>query len=516
MAKSLPKLVDRLNTAADVADMIVAIEQNTAILLNSRETFFQRASNSNPMVAPGMKKNIPVEAGYALAPTVLNFKEWFKREGYARRVVEIWPQECWQIEPDVYENEDVKVETEFEKAWIKLVKRMRLYSELKRLDIAAGIGRFGLMVLGFSDGTDLSKEIDMTYDTESGRWKPAGSPRQLIWTTVHSEDMIEVKEYETEPSHPRYGQPTSYIVKMEMPGAVMGAASQLVSKEVHWTRTWHYADGKMSSKTFGTPRMECAFNRLCDLLKIAAGSGEGYWQSSNPTLVIGSETPVAGGLDTEGMKQQVWRLQNSLQKYLTVSGMKAELLAPTLSDPSPHLEVQLTLLCIGIGVPKRVFLGTEEGKLAGEQDGTAWGERVQHRRTTECGPELAEGIAYHLMACNCLPYAEEIFSSWGEPSQPTELEKAETIKTKTEALTTYADSQNASTVMVEEDYFHRIWDMDPDEVSEIVEAAAEAFADLPEEPPVVQLAIPPVPGQPAPAPAPKAPAKKAPQPPAKK
>lgn len=478
---TLPKgLIPRF-TPEGLENIITTIEQNTAILLNSRADLARQVGGAGNLI-PGYKKNIQVEAGYATNPDVLEFQRWFKREGWAARVVELWPEEAFQIQPEIYENEDADVKTAFEDAWEKMCKRLQLWAELKRLDIVSGIGRFGIMVLGFDDGKDLSDPIEMSYDVVLGRFKPSGRERSLLWVNPYSEDLVSIGDLEKDPSNPRHGLPTYYMVKMDAlnaggPGQPLATADV----KVHWTRAYHYAPGRLTSKLFSLPRMERAFNRLYDILKICAGSGEGYWQSSNPTLVVSSDKPLPGGFDKAELRQQIWRLQNSLQKYLSVAGMDAKMLSPDLNDPTPHLEVQLTLLCVSLGVPKRVFLGTEEGRLAGEQDSSAWAGRVQHYRNTETGPALILPFVYHLMACGAAPFVEELFVDWPQGHKATPKEKAEAAKLWTDTLVAYADSPNASTVMPESDYLARVWDLSTEEIEEMLIAAEEAAAEGEEE-----------------------------------
>lgn len=477
-ARDAGRLLAR-NNPQQLEQLIIHIEQNTQLLMNAAPAF-QRGNGG--AVAAGMKKNINLEAGYAINPDVQEFIKWFKREGYARRVVSIMPDEVWQVLPDVYEVEDVSTETETEKAWNLLVNRLLLWAELHRLDVLSGIGRFGILLLGFSDGA-LEEPIPMTYDVETGRFKPTageGTPkRHLLWTVPYSEDLVSVESLVTNTNDPRCGQPEFYRVKMDdvTSGGINASVPSTKDVKVHWSRVFHYAHGRMSSKYLGTPKMEIAFNRLYDILKIAAGSGEGYWQSSNPTLVVSSENPLPQNFDKEALKEQIWRLQNSLQKYLTVAGMSAELLSPNLVDPTSHLDVQMTLLCIGIGIPKRVFMGTEEGKLAGEQDKSNWGPRVHHHRVTETGPCLVRAFAYHLMACGALPWADELFVDYPEQNKISAREKAEIAKLWTDLLCKYADSPQAALIMPLEEWLHRVWEMTPDEVEEMVTAAEEAQAD---------------------------------------
>jgi len=59
-------------------------------------------------------KDINEECGYPDEITISMYKEMYKREGVAKRVVNILPEDTWSSLPDIYETEKSD-ETEFEK-----------------------------------------------------------------------------------------------------------------------------------------------------------------------------------------------------------------------------------------------------------------------------------------------------------------------------------------------------------------------------------------------------------------
>ena len=64
----------------------------------------------------------------------------YNRLGLARRIVEIWPDECWQVQPEVYEEEEEHL-TEFEKG--------RVTAEHKERYIVSGVnGEFEAEITG--------------------------------------------------------------------------------------------------------------------------------------------------------------------------------------------------------------------------------------------------------------------------------------------------------------------------------------------------------------------------------
>ena len=115
------------------------------------------------------RRNINDECGFPDTEEIdsLMYKELYDRESIATRVVEVLPKECWQMAPMVFETEDVDQETEFEIMWKELGKTLQGDSHFKaeeanpvwpyllRADILAGIGDYGVLLLGVVDGKPL-------------------------------------------------------------------------------------------------------------------------------------------------------------------------------------------------------------------------------------------------------------------------------------------------------------------------------------------------------------------------
>ena len=64
---------------------------------------------------PALSEEIKVEA----------FSQMWSRDGIAKRIVRLFPEECWKMPPDVYETEGEKTETAFEKSWGELPRLLR-------------------------------------------------------------------------------------------------------------------------------------------------------------------------------------------------------------------------------------------------------------------------------------------------------------------------------------------------------------------------------------------------------
>lgn len=100
------------------------------------------------------------------------YRDLYDRNPLAERVVSVYPKECWQSTPNIYEDESSEDATEFEKAWDDLSKQLNVgpdeswhqdeegsmvWSYLQRIDILSGIGSFGVLLFGLDDGQLLEQ-----------------------------------------------------------------------------------------------------------------------------------------------------------------------------------------------------------------------------------------------------------------------------------------------------------------------------------------------------------------------
>jgi len=121
------------------------------------------------------RRDIDEECGYPPTQQLSGgkYRSYYDREPIARRVVELYPQECWALEPKILENEDESdSKTPFEEAWDKVSELLRgqswfkgntgnpIWEHLQRTDVLAGIGHYGILLLGLDDGKSLNEPID--------------------------------------------------------------------------------------------------------------------------------------------------------------------------------------------------------------------------------------------------------------------------------------------------------------------------------------------------------------------
>lgn len=485
---------------AKAQDALLRFEEVVANVLTSRTEFFRKFMDP--------RRDIQKECGhpaYGGTQDPWQYQHLYDRSPIANRVVRVMPEECWQVQPKVYEDEDPEVSTEFEEAWNDLPKQLRMgggpaeshygdeagspiWEYLKRVDILSGIGSFGILLFGFDDGLPLNVPVkgfladDVSEALSSGSYPmptmpgesfgggssgnpngPGGSTpytgmtptsegssqastpysvtapygpalqgtdaqyfhdtlmpespnssqqqgtkqrRKLLFIRVFPESLVQIVRYESRFTSPRFGQPVMYRVTLNDPTQIHGGVGLPTSTvEVHWSRVLHVADNRTSSEVFGNPRMQAVLDRLLDLQKLYGGSAEMYWQGAFPGISFETD-PALGGdvpVNLETTKATVENYMNGLQRYLALVGMTAKTLSPQVVDPTPQINIQVEAICIQLGIPKRVFMGSERGELASSQDDAKFNDRIRERQLSYLTPQIVVPFVDRLIQVGVLP-----------------------------------------------------------------------------------------------------------------
>ncbi len=247
-----------------------------------------------------------------------------------------------------------------------------------------------------------------------------------------------------------------------------------VTKRVHWSRVIHIADNREMSEIYGCPRMKPVFNRLQDIRKILGGSGEMFWKGAFPGLSFELSPGVGDAqLDMASLKDQIARYSGGLQRWIALSGMTTKSLAPQVADPTHHLDKQIEAVCIALGIPRRIFVGSEEGRLASNQDAKTWNSRVMKRNEEYLSPMLIRPLIDRLISLGVLEPPEEYEIFWPDLNTTTDLEKAQIALAKTQALQAYCMG-GVDALIQPEDYLAVIMEIDEDQVADMLKASQEA------------------------------------------
>lgn len=427
-------------------------------------------------------RDLDKEFDYPTTVSIAQYQRMYDRSDIAERVVSIYPDECWAVEPRIVENEDTE-DTEYESAVKDLVKKHSLWYYLHRADLLSGIGHFGILLIGIDDGQDLRQPAGRI----DGRGMLVDSDREqeLLFVRPFSETQVDIARYETDKQSPRFGLPIEYNLKFadDEDKRHGGQGLPMESATVHWTRVYHIADNRGSSEVFGKPRMRPVFNRLLDLRKLLGGSGEMYYKGAFPgySFEVSPEFAAAAGIQSaggeeefkKGLRAEFKAYSDGLQRYLATVGVSAKSLAPQVADPEGHVEAQIRAICITLGVPFRQFMGSEQGELASSQDLRNWHRKCQARHYRYLSPMVVDPLFERFIQLGVLPRPENGFSSvWPDLDVSSEQDKADVADKKTTSLQKYV-SGNVEEVIPPMQYLTMILGMSVEEAEIVIEAMDE-------------------------------------------
>lgn len=365
------------------------------------------------------RRDIDKECGFPQSIDLAVYRQYYEREALAQRVVNLYPSDCWSMDPEVYESDDPNEETDFEQAFKDLNEQFNIFHYCHRVDELSGIGHYGVLFLGFDDGQKLDQPVKGLDERGGITGTVSTSPTtRLLYIRVLDQLLAPISELETDPTNPRFGQAKYYNLKL-LPtdefseGQSMGAAlaasmptgTTLTDLRVHWSRVIHVADNCKSNIILGTPRMRPVFNNLYNCKKILGGSAEMFWQGGFPgySFEVNPEIANEVEMDVKSVREEFFRFTNSLQRYLAIQGVTAKSLAPQIASPKESLMAQLQAIAIANECPLRILIGSEQAQLASGQDMRSWNKRLSRRNEKHCSPSIIKPLVQRLQAVGVLP-----------------------------------------------------------------------------------------------------------------
>lgn len=427
----------------------------------------------------------------------LLYQQLYDRHAIAGRVVELWPEETWKVVPDLSDDEDPEVETEFDLSFQQFGKDLRgetsylasdeynhpLWDYLKRLDILSGIGKYGVMLIGLNDGRELrepaagieeqhsmprssssnNNAASTTADTAEVPTGPYGltvnaealQGRKVTYLRVFPESLALITQYEGNISSPRFGQPVMYQLTFNDPRlSTSSIGMPIATLDVHWTRVIHVPstlEGS-SSEIFGIPRQQQVLDNLLELRKIYGADGEGFWRGAILKLFFSTHPQLGGDayVDDVKLRNSMEAMMNGLQQWMSMMGMQVTPVAPEVTDPNPHTQCQLEAISIKTGIPKRILMGSERGELSSAQDSDEWAGRVRGRQLGTATNRLIAPTIDRLILLGALapPQAPGYKPYWPDLKSRTEDEKANNATKFAMALAQYVSSGGESVITV--------------------------------------------------------------------
>lgn len=403
------------------------------------------------------KRDVYKSCGYKKVLTYDDYRMQYDREDIGRTIITAFANATWKVAPEISENEKIEEDsTKFEKDWNSLLKKLPVFTYLNRADCLCGIGSYGVIFLGVNDGKDFIEPVE--------------SASELVYMRTLSEGSVTIDKLNEDMNNERFGQPEYYQVTF----GNMGGSTQTeqfnstVTKRVHWSRIVHIADNKDESDIYGVPRLQPVYNRLYDCHKVLGCSAEMFWLGAFQGLAFEADAE-ATDIDTTALAESIEKYVHGLQRYMALQGVKTKQLAPAVSSPKTHIEVQLQFISAFSRIPVRILTGSERGELASSQDSSEWDDRVEERRNRFVTDEILKPFINRLIDFGVLsePKKEkyDYMIKWPNIDAPSEKDKIELAKLKTEAMKIYLDG-GVDALIPYEHYLEKEMGYTEDEITE--------------------------------------------------
>ena len=400
----------------------------------------------------GGDRNVYEALGYPLTLDYEDYATKYSRQDIARAVINRPVNHTWKGEVKLVEvgNKD---ETELEKGWKILNMKLKLKSKFIRVDKLSSIGSYGVLLLGFDD---VKKVDDFIRPVTPGK-------RKLNYVKPLGEGSAKIATYVTATRDPRYGLVNSYNVEFKNPGD----ATTTTALTVHHSRVIHITQELMESEIEGTPVLQAIWNRLMDLEKLVGGSAEMFWRGARPGYQgkIKDDYTMTPTVEAD-LEAQMDEFEHNMRRVLINEGLDLEPLAPQVSDPKSHVDIQIEMIASITGIPKRVLIGSERGELSSDQDIVGWYNIIQTRRGEHAEANIMRPFIDKMIEFKILsaPVTGEYKIEWEDLFAASDKDQAEVGRTRATALREYSQNPTAEMIIPPEAFYKLMLGLDADEV----------------------------------------------------
>src|SRR5690554_5502570 len=136
--------------------------------------------------------------GYIRTLTAEDYLGQYLRGDLAARIVDAYPDATWREPPTVKrEGTNEGDDDDFSKAIEALDEKFGFWSVLSRLDRLAGLGHYGVLLIGLDGGVPLDQPVE-------------GGGFRLLYFNPVGEVHAQILEWEKNERSPRYGKPLRY------------------------------------------------------------------------------------------------------------------------------------------------------------------------------------------------------------------------------------------------------------------------------------------------------------------
>ncbi len=457
-------------------DFVIQMAQTVA------DSLKRRGANGRLGKQYGDKRDMYNVLGYNGAPTVDDYWLMYLRQDVPKRIIKAKPAATWRNPPVIQEIESPNRSTKFEVAVDQLLKRFNVWSYLKRSDVLAGIGFYGVLLLGARGSSSLDTPIAPGS---------MSSIEDLLFLSSYSQRFAQVKEFVTDPKSPRFGKPLNYSINLtgDLAGGDIRTSttvkkSKVANKDVvpvDASRVIHFAEELTEDEVHGTPRLEAPLNRMYDLEKIVGGGAEMYWRGAYggfalETLADASSTFAASG---EIDPTVIDEFAHGMRRWIDLEGYKLNKIEGQDVKPAEIFKVIMQCIAAATDIPLRILMGSEQGELASTDDRKSWRDVITDRQTEYATP-IVRDFFDRLILWGILPAPRLGYDVlWPDFSKPTTMEEAEEFSKWADGIAKLAPPGSADMLMSYEEIRTRFLQLPAVQVSSGLEDL-----DMPEVPAV--------------------------------
>ena len=373
----------------------------------------------------GLLRDLYAILGYDTEPEFNDYLGKYRRDDVAAKIVDAGPRATWTRSPDIVDPADP--ESQFIEDWLELSEDLRVPSFWHLVDRLAGIGHYGVLLIG-ERGGNLEEPLPMNLR----------GPESIIFLAAFHEGRTEIDAFDTDATSSRFGLPEMYeiVTRQESRARARGRQRDIARKKVHWTRIIHVAEDLIEDQVFGRPRLERVYNRLDDLMKVAGGSAEMFWQNVARLWHINLGAEFEADADQlKEMEEQLVEVQHGLRRVLSTQGADVEALGAESPDPGATFNVLKELIAAGSEIPQRILFGSERGELASTQDEKNFLKIIASRQVQFAEPVIVREFIDRMIDHGVLTEpAEGYLVVWPTLFELTELEKADLQQKKAAAI----------------------------------------------------------------------------------
>lgn len=387
----------------------------------------------------GGNRDIYEVLGWKKSLMFQDYLDMYERHGLAARIVDALSDESWRCPPVLMDgtvradNEDANELTPFLTAWNDMVEDLDLWSIFNEVDTALGISRYAVILMGAPGSMD----------------SPLKKAGKLSYLQVYDEGQATITTFDKDANSLRYGMPVMYSITFEDGG---------MSKPVHYTRVIHCKEGRGRSRVYGVPRLKKPYNYLSDLEKVVGSSSEAFWLLIRKGMILsaqeGQNFPPVGTPEYVTMQEEIQEWEHQLRRVMRLKGVDVTDLGAQVVDGRAQHDVLVADVAGTVGMPQRVFIGSEAGHLASTQDDSNWASVVEARIKQECAKWVKAYYNRQLELSTLPPATSKIKMDFPKLFKMTELEQVQVTKAKVDSINGITGN-NPETYIDIEDFIHQ-------------------------------------------------------------